>query len=186
MIIGLTGGIGSGKSTVSNVLKQSGCIVIDADAIYHDLTKPGMPLVLKLEEEFGDVTVNGVLDRKKLSAKALGNSRLNEITHEAISKEIENQIACNLDKLIFLDIPLLFESGYDKRCDEVWTVTAPESTRLARVAERDGIPEAEIKKRISLQMSDEEKIAKSDVVIVNDGSIEDLIDKVKGLLNGRD
>ena len=186
MIIGLTGGIGSGKSTVSDYLKKSGYFVVDADAIYHDLTKPGKPLVNKLEEEFGDITVNGVLDRKKLSAKALGNPKLNEITHEAISKEIENQINCNLDKDIFLDIPLLFESGYDKSCDVIWTVTAPESVRLTRVAERDGISFEEIKKRISLQMSDEEKISKSDIVIVNDGSIEDLIDKVKGLLNGRD
>lgn len=185
MIIGLTGGIGSGKSTVSNELKNAGCIVIDADAIYKDLTKPGMPLVKRLADEFGDVITDGELDRKKLSQKALGSKKLNEITHKAISEEIERQIAEHFNQDVFLDLPLLFETGYDKRCDEIWTVTAPESVRLKRVAERDGISFEEIKRRISLQMSDEEKIAKSDVVIVNDGSLEDLIDKVKGLLNGR-
>lgn len=184
MIIGLTGGIGSGKTTVSDELKKAGCIVIDADAIYKDLTKPGMPLVQMLEKEFGDVTNAGVLDRKKLSEKALGNPKLNEITHKAIGDEILNQMAKHIGEDVYLDIPLLFESGYDKYCDEIWTVTAPLDVRVKRVALRDGLCESEIKRRIALQMSDEDKIAKSNVVIVNDGSLEDLIDKVKGLLNG--
>ncbi len=184
MIIGLTGGIGSGKTTVSDELKKAGCFVIDADAIYKELTQPGMPLVKKLEEEFGDVTTSGALDRAKLSAKALGNPRLNDITHKAISDEIKKLMDTNKDKDIYLDLPLLFESGYDKICDKIWVVTAPENERIDRVAARDRLSIEEIKKRISLQMSDEEKIAKSDVVIKNNGSLEDLIDKVKGLLNG--
>ncbi len=185
MIIGLTGGIGSGKSTVSKILKEENYVVIDADLIYKDLTKPGMPLLRELANEFGDVITDGELDRAKLSKIALGNPRLNEITHKAISEEIEKQIANNAGKDIILDIPLLFESGYDKRCDEIWVVTASEDIRLKRILQRDGMPYDEVKKRIELQLSEEEKIKKADVVILNEGSIEDLVKKVKVLLNGR-
>lgn len=185
MIIGLTGGIGSGKSTVSSILRDAGCTVIDADAIYGELTKPGMPLVRELADAFGDVlNDDGSLNRAKLSLKALGNPLLEEITHSAISKEMFKRIDAAKTKDVFCDVPLLFESGFDKTCDKVWMVTAPEELRIKRVMARDGISEDEIKRRINLQMSDEDKAAKSDVVITNDCSLEQLETIVKDLING--
>lgn len=185
MIIGLTGGIGSGKSTVSDTLRKHGCVVLDADAIYKELTEKGMPLLLELQKEFGDIlTSDGELDRKKLSKVALGNPRLNEITHKAIKEEIEKRVKESNAKDVYLDIPLLFESGNEKNVDKIWTVVAPLEDRIKRVVERDGLDKEEILKRISLQVSDEEKIKKSDLVISNDGSLEELIKKVEELVNG--
>ena len=184
MIIGLTGGIGSGKTTVSDTLRQLGCIVLDADAIYKELTEEGKPLVAELVKEFGDVLTDGKLDRKKLSKVALGNPRLNEITHKAISKEIEARIKEAGESDVYLDMPLLFEAGYDAKVDKIWLVTAPLEERIKRVVIRDSIEKEEILKRISLQISEEEKMKKADVVIVNDASLEELIKKVKELVNG--
>lgn len=185
MIIGLTGGIGTGKSAASKELKAHGYEIIDADEIYAELTKPGMPLVKELADAFGDVlTEDGELDRVKLSNIALGNPLLNTITHKAISAEIEKRLEEYKGKNVVLDLPLLFESGYDKRCDEVWSIISTEEDRIKRILER-GTNVEEIKRRMKLQVSDEERIKKSDVVIENYGTREEFIEKIRGLINGR-
>ncbi|MDO5441832.1 MAG: dephospho-CoA kinase [Bacillota bacterium] len=187
MIIGITGGIGTGKSTVSSVLRDCGCTVIDADAIYKELVMPGMPLLQELTDAFGEDILydDGSLNTVKLSQKALGTPLLNEITHSAISKEIFKRIDEAKTKDVYLDIPLLFEAGFDKHCDVIWMVTAKLETRIKRVMSRDGISEEEILRRINLQMSDEERAAKSDIIINNDCSREQLVPIVKDLINGK-
>ncbi|MBR5926388.1 MAG: dephospho-CoA kinase [Firmicutes bacterium] len=191
MIYGLTGGMGSGKSTVAEELKKAGCDVFDADAIYKELTLPGKPLVLELEEAFGrDISDSKhVLNRRVLSEKAFASKKnlklLNKITHRAVNKEMNRLISESKADIIFLDVPLLFESGGDKRCAEVWLVTAPMETRIKRVTKRDGITREEAEKRIAAQMSDEEKIKLADVVIENDKGKRELKLKLKKLIKER-
>ena len=191
MIIGITGGMGSGKSTLANVLKEKGFSVFDADAIYKELTGPGEALVLKLEELFGrDVSdENHSLNRARLSEAAFSSEEnirlLNETTHKAVKDEIERRVSESGSDLIALDIPLLFESGSDAGCDEVWLVVAPLKERLQRIVMRDGISEDEALKRISHQMSDEDKIKLSDVVIYNDSTYEELVNKIDEIVKER-
>ena len=191
MIYGLTGGMGSGKSTVAEELKKAGCDVFDADAIYKELTLPGKPLVLELEEAFGrDISDSKhVLNRRVLSEKAFASKKnlklLNRITHRAVNKEMDRLISESKADNIFLDVPLLFETGGDKRCSEVWLVTAPMDVRIKRVTKRDGITKEEAEKRIAAQMSDEEKIKLADVVIENDKGKRELKLKLKKLIKER-
>lgn len=191
MIYGLTGGIGSGKSTVAAELRRAGCDVLDADAIYKELTEPGTPLVLELEEAFGrDIAdEKHVLNRRVLSERAFSSKKntklLNKITHSAVHKEMDRRIAKSKAEIIFLDVPLLFESGGDKRCREVWLVTAPVDVRIKRVIKRDGITKEEAEKRIANQMSDEKKIKLADVVIENGGGKRELKLKLKKLIKER-
>ena len=191
MIYGLTGGMGSGKSTVAEELKKAGCDVFDADAVYKELTLPGKPLVLELEEAFGrDISDSKhVLNRRVLSEKAFASKKnlklLNKITHRAVNKEMDRLISESKADNIFLDVPLLFETGGDKRCSEVWLVTAPMDVRIKRVTKRDGITKEEAEKRIAAQMSDEEKIKLADVVIENDKGKRELKLKLKKLIKER-
>ena len=191
MIYGLTGGIGSGKSTVAAELRKAGCEILDADAIYKELTEPGKPLVLELEEAFGrDIAdKKHALNRRVLSERAFSSRKntklLNRITHRAVNKEMDRRIAESKAENIFLDVPLLFESGGDRRCSEVWLVTAPVEVRIKRVIKRDGITREEAEKRIANQMSDEEKIKLADVVIENGGGKRELKLKLKELIKER-
>lgn len=187
-IIGITGGIGSGKSTVSEYLKDRGFRIIDADRISHELSVPGSILVKALGEEFGQDLVNekGVLNRRKLADRAFstpeGKVRLDEITHREIIKRIREEIQRakddNLD-LVFLDVVLLFEVGLDKECDETWVVDASEDTRLARVMGRDGYIPEEIRKRMRSQMDSDEKKKMATHVLNNDGTLAALYDQIE-------
>ena len=190
-IIGLTGGIGSGKSTVSGYIKERGNLVIDADQIAREITRPGGRILTKLVESFGDsfIDENGCLKRKELGNYVFGNKEreiiLNEITHKEIADEIKERLI-KADKnwvpLAFLDIPLLFEVGMDKWCNETWLVTCDEELRVSRVMMRDGIDEKQVRERIESQMDDEEKYEKADIILYNTGSKEELYHKIDELL----
>jgi dephospho-CoA kinase len=192
-IIGLTGGIGSGKSTVSEILKNMGYIVIDADDISREVCKIGSPLLRLLVKEFGiDIICdNGTLDRKKLAdiafASRQGTRRLNELVQTAIlvnALEKLNRMRLAGDvKICFFDVPMLFEAGWHRYTDEVWLITAPEKTRLSRVVNRDKSRREAVLVRMRLQMSDEEKAALSDVVLDNSGTEEDLRKQVEAALS---
>ncbi len=189
MIIGITGGTGSGKSTACRELERLGCVVIDADAVYAELTRPGMPLLKMLADEFGaDIAGGGGLDRKKLAQRAFASEaasrRLNEITHREIKKEINRRIDAAKSRVVVLDVPLLYEAGFDRRCDEVWVVTAPVETRIRRVMARDNISREEVIARMDHQLGDEERIARADAVIES-GTIEELRESIAGLLRER-
>ncbi len=183
-IIGLTGGIATGKSTVSRFLSQLGAYVIDADEVAHQVTLPGSTGFLKLVEEFGDeiVTPEGALDRKKLGRIVFGDRKalaaVNAVVHPLVIGKIHNMLE-TLDRdlgardhcvCVVLDVPLLFEAGMDKICDEVWVVAVDLEIQIKRLRERDGYSREEALSRIRSQMELEEKIARADVVIDNTGS----------------
>lgn len=190
-IIGLTGGIGSGKSTVSGYLREKGFFVIDADQVARDIMEPGMPTLSRLAKAFGSgiIDENGALKRKELAVIAFSSdenkAKLDEITHGDIKNRIEELIEeCRQkdEKICFLDVPLLFEVGLDEKCDFVWVVTANMEKRIERVVARDNTTRQDVEARIRCQMSDEEKIEKSDDVIDNSHSLDALHKDIERLL----
>lgn len=190
-IIGLTGGIGTGKSTISEYLKDKGITIVDADKISHEITEPGGNVVAELAAAFGeDIVIEGnVLDRKALAAKAFSSventKKLEKITHTAIKEEIALQLENarkNEEKIVFLDAPLLIETGLNKMCDAVWVVTAALDVRIGRVKNRDGMTEAEILSRINKQLDDSERNRYADALIDNSGGKETLYAEIDRLL----
>ena len=189
--IGLTGGIGSGKSTVTDYLKGKGYTVIDADEVSREAAMPGEPAMLRLEEELDeDVFLgDGSLDRQKLAEIIFSNPialmTVNEIFHGDIKERIEKKVREREkrgEKIVFLAIPLLFEADAGWMADEKWLITADEDIRLRRVMERDGLSEADVRARMDSQMPEEEKRAMADVIIENNGTLEELIEKVEKTL----
>ncbi|HHX10643.1 MAG TPA: dephospho-CoA kinase [Firmicutes bacterium] len=185
-VLGLTGGIATGKSTVSRHLRRLGAYVIDADKVAHQVTMPGTPGYLKVVERFGGevVTPEGALDRKALGRIVFGDrealSALNSIVHPLVIEETHNMLD-GLDRCfagrgaracVVLDVPLLFEAGIDRICDEIWVVAVDLELQIKRLRERDGYSREEALSRIRSQMPLEEKTACADVVIDNSGSIE--------------
>ncbi|MBR3719097.1 MAG: dephospho-CoA kinase [Firmicutes bacterium] len=195
MIYGLTGGIGSGKSTVANILRDKGYIVLDADEIGREVTAKDEPLLRMLVKEFGIEIIkeDGTLDRRTLARIVFNDRakthRLNELVQtailvRAIDKFHKYELAGE-KKTMFFDVPLLFEAGWDKYVQEVWLVTAPEDIRIQRIEVRDGLTEEEIRSRIKLQMSEEEKMERSDVIIVNDEGMAKLMGQVEQVIAER-
>lgn len=191
LIIGLTGGIGSGKSTVSAYLKQKGYKVSDADLIAHQITKPGEKVLDELIKAFGSEIIDEQkrLKRKYLASIVFSDEKkekiLNEITHRGIQEKLREEIRKYKEAgeaMMFLEAPLLFEAGIDSWCDYVWLVTADIKERIKRVIARDGDSEEEIKKRIACQMSDEEKIPLADDLIDNSVDEDKLTDRIEELL----
>lgn len=194
-IVGLTGGIGTGKSTAAGYLKARGFAHIDADEIGRQITADGSDMLPVLDAVFGPegelgekdraiLDEKGSLDRKTLAdivfTDAKKKARLDEVMFRAITAEIDRQIEL-LQKEndsgmrgILLDAPLLFEAGLDGRCDCVLVLVADETVRIDRVCRRDGATAQEVRNRINSQMSDNEKIKKSDFVIDNSEGLEEL------------
>ncbi len=184
--IGLTGGIGTGKSRVASLLEALGAAIVSSDAIVHELQRPGREGLAGIVETFGEemLDARGELDRGRLGAKVFNDSearrRLNAIIHPLVGRETSRQLAAHAEAgapLIVLDIPLLFEtrrpgstSAYP--LDRVAVVYAPEATQLDRVIARDGLSHSEAMARIRSQISIEEKRSMADVVIDNSGSWE--------------
>ena len=187
-IIGLTGGIGSGKSTVSEILKEQGYLIVDADELSREVSKKGSPLLRLLVREFGIQIIrdDGTLDRKKLADLAFasqhGTRRLNELVQTAIlvrAMELFNDMRMSREvDVCFFDVPMLYEAGWDKYTDSVWLVTAPEDIRLSRVVRRDHSRRQEVLARMKLQMTEEEKLKRADVILDNSGSEENLQEQV--------
>lgn len=190
-IIGLTGGIGTGKSTVSEYLKTKGITIVDADKTAHEITEPGSPVLNELAGVFGDdiILEGDVLDRKKLASRAFSSventKKLEGITHGAIKEEMARQIEAakeRKEKIVFIDAPLLVESGLHKLCDAVWVVTADIDVRISRIKDRDGMTEDEITARISRQLSDSERNSYADELIDNSGGKDALYKEIEQLL----
>lgn len=190
--IGITGGIGSGKSTVSDYLEKKGYFVIDADKMSREMTKTGGSCLENLREAFGDGIFfeDGSLDRKKLgrivfsdfSKKAL----LEELTTKVIVKNIKEEIKRlregGWQETIFVDAPLLFETGMDALTDFVWLITADEGLRVKRAASLYGISPEQVRLRIKSQTSDTEKAGRSTEIIDNSKGKEELYRKIDQLL----
>jgi dephospho-CoA kinase len=180
IVLGVTGNIASGKSTVVNILKEFGAHHIDSDVVYHDLVQPGQPLLARLAETFGDgiIAADGSLDRKALGAIVFSDpeklAELDRITHPAVIAESDRRIASIPSGVIVIDAVKLIESGHADICDEVWLVTAPEDVQVARLMRRNELTEEEARQRVAAQPPLKSKIDRADRVIENSGSLETL------------
>lgn len=179
-LIGVTGNIACGKSSVMRELEKLGATIIDGDLVYRDLTGPGSELVKRLAAEFGDDVANpdGSLNRPALGKIVFSDpealARLDHLTHPVILEEVFRRIASATTPVVATDGIKLIESGLGDQCDEVWVVTCDPDCQRARLMERNGIDRAEADRRIAAQPPVQEKLARADVVIVNDGTLEDL------------
>ncbi|MEI6857445.1 dephospho-CoA kinase [Psychrilyobacter sp.] len=184
MILGLTGGIANGKSTVSKKLKELGSYIIDADKISKEVSD-SLEVLKKLEANFGsEIIDNGHLNRQKLRGIIFKNKKkrelLNNIMHPVIVGKIIEEIESNRgEKLIVLDIPLLYETGLEYLCDKVLVVCTNEEIQIGRIKTRDGLEEALAKKIIDVQMPMMEKLNKADLYIENNENLEELLKKVE-------
>ena len=184
MIIGLTGGIASGKSTVSKYLAEKGFKVYDADKIAKDISEKKSvqeEIILTFGNKILDKNEN--VDRKKLKEIVFENKdklkKLNGIIHPKVIDFYKKLKEKNTDKMIIFDVPLLFESGLDKICDKILVVISDYEVQLDRIVERDKIDRELASKIVKAQLSNEERIKKADVVIENNSSLEDLFEKVE-------
>lgn len=180
-VIGLTGGIASGKSTVSTLLKSLGAVIIDADEISRKVMKKNTKVFDEIVEYFGDniLDKDGNIDRQKLGQIVFSNvddlKILNDITHPAIINEIKKNLLILSKKkepIVVIDAALLLESGLDNLTDKIWLVKASEETQLKRLMRRDNIDERQAINRIKSQMPLKEKLKYADKIIDNDGNIE--------------
>ncbi|NLN17556.1 MAG: dephospho-CoA kinase [Firmicutes bacterium] len=174
LVVGLTGGIATGKSTVAAMFVKLGAFLIDSDQIARQIVAPGSPVLAAIVAAFGPgILKDGQLDREKLGriifSSAKARARLNSITHPPILERLGRLIAENRPhhRVLLVDIPLLYEAGAAYLVDRVVVVYADEKTQLRRLRERDGISLAEAKQRINAQMSMKEKVSRADHVIDN-------------------
>jgi len=185
--IGLAGGSGSGKGAVSQYLRSRGIPCFDCDEVYHKLIAGDSALSRELSAAFGAgiLQKNGGIDRRSLAAIVYADERklklLDQITHRRILKSCADWIRYRKKKgcrTVLIDAPLLFESGLDKKCDLTVAVIAPEEIRLKRIVERDRISPEEARRRLALQISDDELRRRADRLISNDGDLLELKEKV--------
>ena len=188
--VGLTGGIGSGKSTVADMLRARGAVVIDADAIARELVEPGEPALHALVDEFGDsiIAADGSLLRGTLAAIAFaspdGTARLNAIMHPLIAAESRRRIEVAAQAgaaVVVYDMPLLLETGQQDVVDLVVVADVPVETQVQRAVELRGLDEVDVRRRIEVQTSRDERLAAADVVIDNSGSLEHTQEQVDAL-----
>ncbi len=186
LLVGLTGGIGSGKSTVAALLAEHGGVIVDADLIARQVVEPGTPALAALVERFGEKILNqqGELDRANLAELAFASdaarSDLEAITHPAINAEFSRQMsAAPVDAIVICDVPLLAESDQarNRGYPTVIVVEAPLELRLDRLAER-GVARADAQRRIAAQATDEERRQLATVVVDNSGDRETLTQRV--------
>ena len=194
-IIGLTGGIACGKSTVSKALRALGAYIVDADAAAHALSQPKQPLFNAYVERFGAdiVSPSGTLDRAAIARLIFADPALraevDAIAHPLIRAEAERRLGAARAagaKAAVLDVPLLFEAGWDAIPDETWVVMLPEEEQLARLCARNPLmSEREARARIAAQMPLTEKCVRADVIIDNSGTKEETQQRVKELWRER-
>ena len=203
-VIGLCGGSGSGKGTVSDTFRAHQIPVLDTDALYHSLISGPSPCVSALSAAFGQAILNkdGSINRKRLAdiVFADDNGRihrsqlLNSISHRYVLAECRKWIAKQSEDghdMAVIDAPMLYESGFQNECDLVVAVTAPVSVRVRRIIERDQISDSAAQARISAQLSDAELARRADYVLSNNGTLDDIREKTEELiylltLNGSD
>ncbi|HEM4424072.1 TPA: dephospho-CoA kinase [Streptococcus suis] len=189
-IIGLTGGIASGKSTVTAFLREQGYPVIDADAVVHELQAKGGELYQVLVKEFGQdiLSDDGNLDRVKLGQAVFADSklraRLSVLQDQIIRKELlaRRDTLKQTEQVVFMDIPLLYEADYSGEVNEVWLVYVDRAQQLERLMKRNGLAVQDAENRLAAQLSLEEKRSKAQVVIDNGGSVEVTLAQVAQLL----
>ncbi len=187
ILIGITGGIGSGKTVISDYLSGLGENVIYSDETARAAVMPGKKGYERIKKEFGDefFQAEGLLDRKKLAAYVFDKKdrleKLNAILHPIILDMIYKE-AESLRGRVFIEVPLLIQSGMHKKMDLVWVVIADRDTRKKRIKIRDGLGDTLIEQRMKAQMSDEDMAAYADEIIENSGNVQELYGKIDALL----
>lgn len=189
-VIAITGGIACGKSTVALHLNEIGFPVIDADMVSKEITEDGAPVLKDISAILGDKYVsNNHLKRKALAKDVFSDvsvrQKLNDLLHPLIYDELHERIrsqASRNNTPIFLDIPLVFEFHFSDLADEIWTIDIPEQMQLRRLMDRNGLNEKDALDRIHSQITRQERNEKSDLIIMNDGSINDLIKKIDKII----
>jgi dephospho-CoA kinase len=189
-VIGLTGGFGSGKSTVSYLMHELGAVVLDADRVGHEAYRPNTETWREVVAKFGKqiLAPNGEIDRRILGEIVFSNpeslAQLNQIVHprmyEMMRSKIEEFRKQGVE-VVVLEAAILLEAGWTPLVDEVWVTVAPEHEVVKRTLERNGLPEEQVMARIRSQLSSEERIEHADVIINNDVSIDELKVKIKEL-----
>ena len=185
--IGLTGGIGSGKSTVCKMFSEFGVPVIDADIIAHSLVRPGMPALEEIAKTFGKelISNDGTLDRKKIRDQIFANEtkrkKLEDILHPAVYKEISVQVENINSKYCIISIPLLIETDASDTVDRILVIDVPRELQLQRASNRDKTNKSDIESIIDSQISREDRLAAADDIVNNDGNIENLHRQISGL-----
>lgn len=184
-VIGLTGGIASGKSTVSAYLKKKGIPVFDADATAWEVEKAGQPCLQEMVQAFGKEILrpDGELDRSHMAQLAFHDpnilQQLNTIVHKAVEEKRDAFLAAHAgDPVVVLDAPLLLECGWEKKADTVWLVDIDPEEQIKRAMARSGMTRQEVVDRINKQMPLTEKRKKADTIIDNSGTLEQLHEKV--------
>ncbi|MFZ9852794.1 MAG: dephospho-CoA kinase [Ilumatobacteraceae bacterium] len=188
ILVGLTGGIGSGKSTVSDLLRQRGAIVVDADAITREVQLPGSPVLVELAEAFGDhvIAADGTLDRAAVANVVFGDpeslKRLNAIVHPAVGRLMNDRILEQraTKNVVILDIPLLTENPREGLQGRI-VVDVPVETQVERLVSFRGFTEDDARARIARQATRDERLAGADFVIDNSGAPEDLAEQIDRL-----
>jgi dephospho-CoA kinase len=194
MLIGLTGGIASGKSTVIQYLRDKGYPVIDADKLGHRVLEQGNPGYDKVVEKFGIDILNqdNSVNRLVLGRIVFGDpeklKQLNEISHpiiaEMIQKEFESLVSEDTEGIVLLEAAILIEANWHKMCDYIWVVTLEQDVAVQRLQKRDGLSEIDARSRLDAQLAPEERLAYADVILRNEGTMNDLISKTKQALAG--
>ena len=185
MLIGLTGGIGSGKSTVSKYLSEHGCTIVDADQIARLVVEPGSEALEEIKKVFGAkfLTPDGRLDRKKLGRLVFANkkmlAKLEAVLNSKINGEIWRQIQEADTDIVVLDAATLIEAGYDENVERLWIVDADDEVRIKRVMERDGMTREDVINRMNNQMSREKRLDRECTVIDNSGTVEETYENVR-------
>jgi dephospho-CoA kinase len=192
LLIGLTGGISSGKSTVLQHLRQAGYSVIDADKLGHKVLEQGNPGYNKVVKCFGNQILNpdGSVNRTALGRIVFVDAeklkQLNEISHpiieEMIQNEFEESVSDSNGGIVFLEAALLIEANWYKVCGHIWVVSLDPTVALSRLKERDNLSETEAKLRVGAQLDQEERLAYADVVLQNEGTHEELFTQTQQAL----
>lgn len=190
--IGLTGGIGSGKSTVSARLRELGATVVDADLIAREIVEPGQPALTELGEAFnGVIRSDGTLDRAELARQAFsseaGTATLNAITHPRIQErtlqQFEEAREAGAPVLVY-DMPLLIENGQTDMVDTVLVVDAPDDLRVQRLVEQRGLDEEDVRRRIAAQIDRQTRLDAADTVLDNSGDVASLLEQIDAFWAG--
>ena len=187
LVIGITGGIGSGKSAVTDRFEEHGITVVDADKAARIIVEPGRPALQSIAEHFGDTILlpDGTLDRAALRTKVFADDNerrwLEQLTHPLIGQEILDQLAAATSPYTILSSPLLLETSQKSLTDLVVVVDVPEDIQLARTVARDDNDEAQVKRIMAAQMARPERLRAADIIIDNTLTLNDLDDIVRDL-----
>ena len=184
MIIGLTGGIGSGKTATSDAFKSLGIDIIDADMSSRRVVERGQPTLEDIQDHFGSDILDSEnnLDRAKLREIIFKDPKervwLEELLHPKIAQHIKDQLESSKSPYCVLVSPLLLETEQKSFCSSVLVVDVPEESQISRTSKRDGVSEEQVKSIIATQINREQRLKQADEIIINDGSIEELKEKI--------